>query len=322
MKAADVLASHVRTGSATQSPWPFRVYAQTNVVREQYSAHVISAIQLFDELIRLNLGNVSAYQSARQTAWNWLMTYPIQNNAWAGYFEDVQIQSDTSNVNQLNAAETARYLMRHPELDPNWETHARGIIAWIERTFAASQYGANTIAEQMRLLPSDGKSHVPVRLRQCTALRADRRPGGQGEGVSLAQLGDVHVWLERGRDRRTEREQHLVDRRVWRLHQALHGEPRVGAGVGAAEPVASTALHVGGAQRSVLADRHHLSGVRRLRTGGAAAQLHSAERHRRRSPALGSQRSSPRRLDLQQRDRCPARPARSWARSSESAARC
>ena len=32
-----------------------------------------------------------------------------------------------------------------------------------------------------------------------------------------------------------------------------------------------------------------LSGVRRLRAGGAAAQLHSAERHRGRSPALGSQ---------------------------------
>lgn len=148
VQAADVLASHVRVGSATLSPWPFRVYAQTNVIREQYSAHVISAIQLFDELVRLNLGNVAAYRAARQTAWTWLMTYPMQNNVWANYFEDVDIQPNLANVNQLVAGETARYLMNHPEFDPSWEAHTRGIIAWIESRFAVPQYGATSIAEQ------------------------------------------------------------------------------------------------------------------------------------------------------------------------------
>jgi beta-lactam-binding protein with PASTA domain len=148
IQAADVLAAHIRTGDATHSPWPFRVYGQTNAIREEYSAHVISPIRLFDNLIRLNLGNTAAYQSARQTAWNWLMTYPMTNNVWANYFEDVTIKSNLSNTNQLNAAETARYLMQHPEFDPNWQTHVRGIISWIETTFASQQYGANTIAEQ------------------------------------------------------------------------------------------------------------------------------------------------------------------------------
>jgi beta-lactam-binding protein with PASTA domain len=145
---ADVLASHVRAGDATHSPWPFRVDAQKGTVREEYTAQVITPIHLFDELIRLNLGNVSAYQTARQTAWTWLMTYPIQNNVWSNYFEDVPIQADTSNNNQLTAAETARYLMRHPELDPNWETHTRNIIAWIEANFLRVQFGVNTINEQ------------------------------------------------------------------------------------------------------------------------------------------------------------------------------
>ncbi len=148
VQAADVLASHVRTGNATQSPWPFRVYAQTNVIREQYTAHVIAPIRLFDELARLNLGDVPAYQAARQTAWNWLMSYPIQNNAWATYFEDVAIRQNPDNLNQLVAGETARYLMQHPEFDPNWEAHARGILAWIEQKFAVPQFGANSIAEQ------------------------------------------------------------------------------------------------------------------------------------------------------------------------------
>ena len=47
IQAADMLTSHVRTGDATRSPWPFRVYAATNVVREEYSANVIAPIRLF-----------------------------------------------------------------------------------------------------------------------------------------------------------------------------------------------------------------------------------------------------------------------------------
>jgi hypothetical protein len=145
---ADALASHVRTGNATQSPWPFRVNAQTGAVREEYSADVINPVQLFDELSRLNLGNVATYQAARTTAWNWMMAYPMTNNVWSGYFEDVDIQSNTSNTNQLLAMMTARYLLLHPQTDASWEAHVRGLIAWVESTFGVSQYGALTIKEQ------------------------------------------------------------------------------------------------------------------------------------------------------------------------------
>ncbi len=213
IQAADVLAGHVRTGSATQSPWPFRVYAETNNVREQYTAHVISPIQLFDELIRLNLGNVSAYRSARQIAWNWLMAYPMQNNAWAGYFEDVQIQSDTWNVNQLNAGETARYLMRHPEFDPNWETHVRGIIAWIESTFAVPQYGANSIAEQFAFFYPMGShtsryASLNAQLFELTGDQAAREKAYRSlnwatymcgtNGVVIDGPGVNHIWWTDG----------------------------------------------------------------------------------------------------------------------------
>ena len=99
--------------------------------------------------IRLGLGDTAGYQTARQTVWNWLMAYPLKNNVWSNYFEDVPIQSDTWNTNQLNAAETARYLMQHPESDPNWQTHVRGIISWIETNFGVTGYGATRVAEQL-----------------------------------------------------------------------------------------------------------------------------------------------------------------------------
>lgn len=146
--AADALASHVRTGNSTQSPWPFRVHADTGAVREEYCANVIGPIKLFDGLISLGLGNTEAYQSARQTAWNWLVAYPMKNNIWSNYFEDVPIQPDTNNFNQYSPMMTARYLLEHQELDPDWERHVRSLISWVEGNFAISSYGANTIREQ------------------------------------------------------------------------------------------------------------------------------------------------------------------------------
>lgn len=149
INAADTLASHVRTGNASQSPWPYRVRASDGSIREQYTANVIEPIQLFDDLIKAGLGNTAAYQSARTTAWNWLMTYPMQNNVWTQYFEDVAVQSDyTWNINQLVPMMTARYILQHPEMDPSWQSHVQGIITWVENNFGTTDSGANIIKEQ------------------------------------------------------------------------------------------------------------------------------------------------------------------------------
>jgi chitodextrinase len=156
---ANVLAAKIRTGSASQSPWSFRVNAQTGAVREDYSADVIGPIRLFDLLIKLNLGNTAAYQTARQTAWNWLMTYPMQNNVWANYFEDVPIQTGLTNVTQYSAVMTARYLMEHPELDANWQTHVRSILTWVKTNWSTPVYGASTILEQREFMFAIG-SHT------------------------------------------------------------------------------------------------------------------------------------------------------------------
>ena len=79
------------------------------------------------------------------------MSFPMVNNAWSQYFEDVAVQSSyNSNLNQYNAMMVARYLLEHPEFDPNWETHARGLITWVENTFAQTNFGATTIREQQQ----------------------------------------------------------------------------------------------------------------------------------------------------------------------------
>jgi hypothetical protein len=145
---ADVLVRHQRDGDADRSPWPFRVSARDGEVREEYTANTIAPIKLFDELIRLGMGDSIGYERARQRAWAWLMEYPMRTNAWANYFEDVELSGGKNNVNQLVAVETARYLLQNPQRDPNWHSDVTKILQWTERTFGRDEFGATSIAEQ------------------------------------------------------------------------------------------------------------------------------------------------------------------------------
>ncbi|MBS1850679.1 MAG: hypothetical protein JST79_07180 [Acidobacteria bacterium] len=148
IQCANVLAAKIRAGDATHSPWPFRVNAKTGAVREEYTADAINPIRLFDLLIKLNLGNTANYQTARNTAWTWLKTYPLQNNVWANYFEDNTIQPDLNDTTQYTALMTARYLMERSDLDASWQSHVQGILNWVLDNYATQSYGANTIEEQ------------------------------------------------------------------------------------------------------------------------------------------------------------------------------
>ncbi len=163
---ASALSRNVREGTAERSPWPFRVYAETGFVREEYTANVIGPIRLLDELIRIGAGNTGAYRQARDTAWKWLMAFPMKNNVWVNYFEDIPFMDKLWNLNQYSPMETARYLMDHPKADPDWRAHAGALLEFVEKTFAVDipnargvQWGANAISEQLDYMPKMG-SHT------------------------------------------------------------------------------------------------------------------------------------------------------------------
>ncbi len=163
LRCADALARHVRPGDESHSPWPFRVDAKTGKrVREEYTANTIGPIRLLDELLRLKLGDRRAYRRARDLGWSWLMSYPARNHVWTQYFEDVLIYPDyRTNLNQYSPLETARYLLQHPELDPQGRARAKEILDWVTAFFAADsvtmggipekgmQWGAEVISEQV-----------------------------------------------------------------------------------------------------------------------------------------------------------------------------
>jgi hypothetical protein len=149
IQAGNVLSNKIRVGNTTQSPWPFRVNAHTGAIVENYCSNMIGPISLLDGLIATGLGDTAFYRTTRNAAWTWMMTFPMVNNVWSQYFEDVGVEgSYNSNLNQYNAMMVARYLLEHPEFDANWETHVRGLITWVENTFLQTWFGANTIREQ------------------------------------------------------------------------------------------------------------------------------------------------------------------------------
>jgi hypothetical protein len=151
---ADALAAHFRPGDESHTPWPFRLDARTGKVinGEEYGGMIVAPVRLFAELIRIKEGNVSRYGPAQKTAWDWIMKYPLQNNRWSGYYEDVE--KDTSNVNQALPMMTAYYILTRPDpaaVDPHWIGDIGRLLDWVRRRFGRGPYlGAWAIDEQGR----------------------------------------------------------------------------------------------------------------------------------------------------------------------------
>lgn len=149
---ADALAAHIRAGDETHTPWPFRVNAKTgNVINgEEYGGMIVAPVRLFAELVRIKEGDVKSYQRARTMAWAWIMKFPMRNNRWSGYFEDVV--KDTQNINQAAPTMTAYYILSspHPEqIDSHWTGDVGHLIDWVKQRLGRGPFfGAWAIDEQ------------------------------------------------------------------------------------------------------------------------------------------------------------------------------
>jgi hypothetical protein len=154
IRCAEALVKNFKPGDELNSPWPYRCFARDGSISGgtgmfPYSANVVEPIMLLDELIRLDQGDIAAYKKVREGAWAWLMKYPMQNNVWVGYFEDVK--ASMGNMNQVIPLEFARYILLHPEKDPDWREHTRKLIDWAKTTPKWPKYivhGATVTTEQ------------------------------------------------------------------------------------------------------------------------------------------------------------------------------
>jgi len=161
---ADALAGNVREVAAdtnrfsrdydSRSPWPFRVNARTGVVIDNYTSNVVEAVRLFDELVRIQNKSglaperIESYLRARKIAWDWLYAKngPMKTYIWNGYFEDIPSDPKLQNRVQITPMETARYILQHPEYDPDWQINVSALLNWVASVFSTE--GMDAIKEQ------------------------------------------------------------------------------------------------------------------------------------------------------------------------------
>ena len=193
IRCAQALVKNFKPGDEKNSPWPNRCFARDGSLGDNkapnkamfpYSANVIEPIMLFDELIRIGQGDVASYQEVRKGAWQWFTKYPLQNNLWVGYFEDVEGSYD--NLNQVIPLEFARYVLLHPDKDPQWREHSAQLIAWVKTTPKWPKYivhGATVTTEQ-----GNGKEFCCNLPNQCCDSHSARLAAV--EALYFARTGD------------------------------------------------------------------------------------------------------------------------------------
>ena len=155
LNVADVLVKKAKTGTATESVWPYRVVMNDGKITAPYGANWTGCYMLLENLIRDNQGNVKAYRDARDKARDFILKYPMKTGYWTDGHTDTDINSHTYKSN-LSASNTTLCLFDFPELDPDWKTDIPRLIKWTEDFFIfrsapgepSTMWGANIVGEQ------------------------------------------------------------------------------------------------------------------------------------------------------------------------------
>ncbi len=171
IKIANTLAKHIKNGDENNSPLPFKVNAISGEIGKlkdnagsgkdaelsSYTSNWAGTMELFMSLIDLKVGNTADYQKGFDMLLNWMKNYPLKNNKWGPFFEDIPGWSDT----QINAVTFAQFMMNHQEYFPNWKTEVKGIFDWVYKTVGNREwekYGVIVVNEQTAY-QTPGNSH-------------------------------------------------------------------------------------------------------------------------------------------------------------------
>ena len=171
VKIANTLSSYIQNGDINYSPLPFKVNPYTGsipLLRDHeftgtwidtagYTSNWAPTMQLFLDLIELKKGETNSYQAGFDTMLSWMKQYPMKENKWGPFFEDVDWWSET----QINAMTFARFIMEHRQYFPEWKNDVLKIINWSHKNFANDKwkkYGVIVTNEQT-VYQTPGNSH-------------------------------------------------------------------------------------------------------------------------------------------------------------------
>jgi hypothetical protein len=148
LQNARALAANMREGTATNSPWPFRADYRTGEPRGEVSGDMSFILRLFDKLIE---HGHQEFKPVRDKLWKWIKDFQIPNVAqggelWVQFFEDHHELDNRTAWAPLNLA---RYLVeKRDTLDPDWQSHARALIEFVNRRFITIRNGIAVCGEQ------------------------------------------------------------------------------------------------------------------------------------------------------------------------------
>jgi len=172
IKIAKTLSDRMKPGDRDNSPLPFKVNANTGqtgdlknnnidgtvVGKASYTSNWCSTMELFLALQELDKPRAASYKKSFDILLNWMKKYPLQNNRWGPFFEDVQGWSDT----QINATTFALFIMNHRNYFPQWKSEVENIFSWVYKTLGNDKwkkYGVTVVNEQTVYL-TPGESHT------------------------------------------------------------------------------------------------------------------------------------------------------------------
>jgi hypothetical protein len=155
---AQTLVANMKQGNSDRSPWYFRVNAKTGkpgfffnnnpdnffdnnqegkkITEALYTANWTGTLLLFEELMKFDTPNRSAYESSFQNLLTWMKDYPLKTNKWGPFFEDIPGWSDT----QTNAITFAMFILQHQQLFTDWKSDVKGIIDWTYDVLGNHEY--------------------------------------------------------------------------------------------------------------------------------------------------------------------------------------
>jgi hypothetical protein len=181
VRIADTLAARVQPGDAENSPWPYRVHAESGEVHKEvrkgktftasYTSNFTAALRLFADLTALNRGNKDAYARASKLVSGWIRDFPLKTNVWGPFFEDIPT-ADFSNT-EINADTMAMYILENPGFVGDARMASKGILEWSYKKFENVEYvkwGVKVINEQTAYqVPGNSHTsrHASVELLYC-----------------------------------------------------------------------------------------------------------------------------------------------------------
>jgi hypothetical protein len=165
------------------------------IYRASYTTNWTGALRLFEELASLHEGQLIKYRATSRLVSQWLKTYPLKNNRWGPFFEDVSTKdySDT----EINADTLAFYILEHPDWDKEGKSQARGILDWSYRAFAnhqADKWGVVVINEQTQY-PVPGNSHTS-RHGSVELEYAEKTGDWSGKDAAIRRLNWATYWVD------------------------------------------------------------------------------------------------------------------------------